>query len=291
MRTSVFAATEEKIISVYQAEISMNSWLVGGIPSDPDLMEAWIRKNMGVTREDEIQRLTAQTLIEIGALSPDDVSDPNVSYQSVEEAARVVAKKTSMTVFKRDTDGLYAESRTLMACLREAVSILFPYQAPDNIGKWGITKKAANGLFRETVSITPERIPILVPGPEGTLVRAVEPTGNFLFTGHVQNRSMLGRHEYIEDAVLRFNVNVVLDAVPEAAWEYIWVQAQQGGYGAMRSQQYGKFAVTAWEKIRQASGISAAEILASNALNKAITEVAEQRKASRQKQLVTPAGV
>lgn len=149
--------------------------------------------------------------------------------------------------------------REVTVC-REATAILFPYSAEGEVGKWGPTKKAAQGLFREMVSVSPSVIPIMVRQEDGSLVQATAPD-TFLFTGHVQNRSMLSMHEFVEHAVVQFDINVVLDAVPQKAWPYIMVQAEQGGLGAKRSQQHGKFKTTSWEKVRGADAIVAADIL------------------------------
>lgn len=280
---SVFGSVSEKMVAVYRVQLTMTDKLVGGIPSSEDSMAGWIRTKMGVTKEDEIQRIMLGHLKDLTSDPENPIVDGAlVPFDDVKSTSDRLAKEMNGTRFNRDANGLVIESRIAAAMLRESVSILFPYHADGDVGRWGPTKKAANGLFREMVSISPSVIPIMVRQDDGSLVQAKNPE-MFLFTGHVQKRSMLSMHEYVEHAVVSFDINVVLDAVPQNAWPYIMVQAEQGGLGAKRSQQHGKFKTTAWEKVHGSTEILLSDILSPEQLAVAERKKKDAAKASKPK--------
>lgn len=238
--TSIFADKKSNLFRTYRAEIAFRDRIVGATPSDPKLIEGWLRSKMGLTREDEIRELTVRTLVDLGLYSTEDESELDTSFQSLSQAAETIAKKSQTQRFKRDEHGLYIEDRIVKAMLREVVSILFPYQAPNNAGKWGPTRKAARSFFVERVFVNPSRIHLGV----------AEPTGIDLFVGHVSGpqgpRSTLGYYEYVERARCTFDVIVMKDEVKDEQWGEIWALAEEIGLGAMRSQSFGRFDVEAW---------------------------------------------
>ena len=93
----------------YQAELLVTN-LCGGVPSDPNIAEGWIKSRLGVTNEAELKRITAQIMLE-RAVSP-------------EEAVAEVNKLKHTNGFKRDPQrGIYIEGRQVKAAFKEAVSV------------------------------------------------------------------------------------------------------------------------------------------------------------------------
>ena len=156
--TSIFSDQKASLFRTYRAEIQFRDRAVGATPSNPKLIEGWLRSKMGLTRGDEIRELTAKTLVDLGLYTTEDAQELDTTFDSLSQAADAIAKKSQTQMFKRDSEGLYLEDRIVKAMLREVISILFPYQAPNNAGKWGPTKKAARSFFVERVFVNPARI-------------------------------------------------------------------------------------------------------------------------------------
>lgn len=246
--TSIFASQKANLFRNYTAEIEFRGRIVGATPSDPKLIEGWLRSKMGLTREDEIREMTVRTLVDLGLYATENEDELDTTFGSLAQAAEAIAKKSQTQRFKRDEHGLYIEDRIVKAMLREAVNILFPYQAPNNAGKWGVTRKAARSFFVERVFVNPAKI----------YLGASEPTGIDLFVGHVSGpqgpRSTLGYYEYVERARCTFDVIVMKDEVKDEQWGEIWALAEEIGLGAMRSQSFGRFDVLAWGPTTPSNG-------------------------------------
>jgi hypothetical protein len=70
-------------------------------------------------------------------------------------------------------------------------------------------------------------------------------------TGPNGPQSTLGYHEYVAQPAIEFGVLVVRDAMSVAQWADIWTLAQHIGLGAVRSQGYGRFRLTDWQRVDQ----------------------------------------
>lgn len=79
--------------------------IVGGTPTDPKMIENWLKANMPNVTEEERAKLAATTV--------EAVKD------TVDEAAGKM-----WTTFKRDEKGIYIEGRQLKAAFKEAANIL-----------------------------------------------------------------------------------------------------------------------------------------------------------------------
>lgn len=250
--SGIFDAYRDEVFATYSAELRFRDRVVGGIPSNPKLIEAWLRTKMGVTAEEEVHALTAQTLKELGVEL--DETDPNTAFDSLAAASETIAKQSHLTMFKRDQHGLYLESRIVKAMLKEVVSVLYPGSvaaatdreaaAEMRAHRWGQTGKGPKSAVAEWIAIEPDRIHLGV----------MEPTGIDLSVGHVTGpqgpRSTLDLYEYVEQAPIAFEVMVLQDRVRDLYWPHIWVAAQESGLGSKRSQGFGRFDVLKWERVR-----------------------------------------
>jgi hypothetical protein len=236
---SIFEHVRGQVYTRYAVTLVMRDRLMGGIPKDPTIVEAWLRQKAGITnRTEDLRQFMLRTLSELG-----HPVTPEMSWEEIEELSERVSAVRHTQGFKSDERGLYIESRAIKAMIKECVSILYPYQAPNQVGRWGPTRKAALNFVAERVFVEPDRVYLGRERPDG-----VE-----LFIGHTTGpqgpRSNLTYHEYVERAELQFELLVAGDLVPHEAWPRIWALAQENGLGALRSQGYGRFDVTRFDRV------------------------------------------
>lgn len=242
---SMFAKASAERYPRYGVSLTFIGNLAGGVPKSTSLIEGWLRSKMGVTDEQEMYRqvlLTMQSRFDVPIpeidelLQKAEITAPE--YQTAVATAERVAEEDKTTGFKRDANGvLYVESRQIKAMLKENTSILFSDQ------RWGPTKKGARSYLTERVFVKPDRIPLGV----------TEPSEIHMQIGHVTGpqgkRSTLGYHEVVTGASIHFEVLVLDDAIKSEWWNGIWPSAELNGLGALRSQGFGQFVVTAFERI------------------------------------------
>lgn len=167
----VFRDMTDSVFSRYALAINWRDRLAGGTPSDPKLIEGWIKaKAPGMTADIERRHLLVRTLQEMGvqedALDGQDLM--SVSMEQLEEAASKVVASKGANGFKRPnrrvaSDGtvihtgyLAIETRHLKAGIKEWVNILFAGT------RWGATKKAPKGFTAERVFINPLLDPAII---------------------------------------------------------------------------------------------------------------------------------
>lgn len=231
--TSIFSNAETGLFTTYSVQLVFRDKLLGGIPKQANIIESWLRTNTGLTdNPTELRRMLVKTLEELGL----DVEE-GMTFEELQEASKKLAGSSHTNGFKLDANGLYIEDRQVKAMIKEAVNILFAGQ------RWGVTKKGPRGFTSERVFVSPSHISLGRSEPDGTemmIVHASTPQGP---------RTSLAYHEYVEGATIDFNVMVANDDVDEAHWPLIWTLAQENALGACRSQSYGRFDVTRWDKI------------------------------------------
>lgn len=244
------------VFVTYSARLRFRDRVMGGTPKNPKIIEGWLRSKAGIEQEEEIRRATLRTLLELGA----EVT-PDMTFEELEKASEALAASRQTNGFKLGEQGLYLESRTVKAMLKESVNILYPHGS----GKWGSRKttdrksgeekdvggKGAKSFVAERVFVSPDRL----------WLGRTEPDGVEMFIGHVMGKagpqSTLTYHEYVEGAVIEFDVMVLRDEVRAEYWPEIWVHCQENGLGALRSQGFGRFDIERWER-KDAKAASAA---------------------------------
>lgn len=216
----------------YKFEVQLRlSTIAGGTPSDQRVAEGWIKTKLGLDKDEEIQRMVAETMVERGITQ--------------EEAAEEVSRNKNLNGFKRDASGLYIEGRQIKSMLKEDISIA---AAVDKlpIRGWGKTSKWIYGFFAEHVFI-----------PE-TTVHLKTPSGNYVtepseviqrFVKTKLGQTGIQYEEVCYDVVIDFTV-VTDYEFKDRDWAMIWTTGEQNGLGASRSQGYGRYEVTRWEQVR-----------------------------------------
>jgi hypothetical protein len=139
---------------------SVFSRLAGGTPSDPKLIEGWLKSKMpGMTSDIERRHMLVRTLEEMGTTLPEGTDIMSVSMEQLEEAAAKVAASRGANGFKRPNrvvaeDGtvvhpgyLAIETRHLKSGIKEWINILFAGT------RWGLTKKAPKSFAAEHVFV------------------------------------------------------------------------------------------------------------------------------------------
>lgn len=224
--------TEAALFTIYRAKLVFRDRLMGGVPRHPKIIEGWLRAKMSITDEEELMMIGRQTLIELGYPGAGDMT-----YEEISRVVEEYAESKHTNGFKRDEHGLYIESRQVKAMLKECMNVLYATE------RMGPTKKGAKSFLAERVFIDPNCIHL----------GRMEPDGVGLVIGHVRGpqgpQSNLTYHEYVDNAEITFTVKVTEDAIPHVFWPRLWVQAQDNGLGAVRSQGYGRFDIEAWEVI------------------------------------------
>jgi hypothetical protein len=225
--------TTTDLWTTYHASIVFRDKLMGGTPKDPKIIEGWLGKKAGITDEEELRQATLRTLVELGYDVP-----AGATYAEMMAAVENLAGVKQTEGFRQCEGGLYLESRTVKAMLKESTHILFAG------GKWGQTGKGPRAFLAERVFVNPDRI----------LLGRTEPDGVYTFIGHVEDRqgrrATLAYIEYVETATLAFDVLVARDSIKADDWPQIWVHAQENGLGAKRSQGFGRFDIVGWDVVR-----------------------------------------
>jgi hypothetical protein len=218
----------------FRATIEVGT-LVGGIPSDPNVARGWLETKLkGVTSEEQIARLVAETMTERGVSS--------------DEALDIVNKLKNLNGFKRDTETgqLYYEGRQLKAAMKEAISVAVSVGKIEQRG-WGNTKKWISGFFPEHVFILEDQLLLYVPGDKGGLVPVKDATGVLQQFVHTRHGSSIQYQEYVSRATFHFTVVTDYDFT-DRDWGMLWTTGEMNGLGASRSQGYGTYKVTRWAK-------------------------------------------
>ena len=223
MTEGVFADWRTRSFPItFHGEILVGT-LVGGVPSDPNVAKGWIESKIKDGNQQRIQELIATTMIE-----------RNVTQA---EAVKIVNDLKNLNGFKKDPEhGLFVEGRQLKAALKEAVSVAVAAGKLE-MTKWGNTRKWLTNYFPEHVFVVEERL----------YVGLQEPTGVFQQFVHTHKGSSVQYQEYVEKVAIPFTVVTDHDFT-DKDWAMIWTTGELQGLGASRSQGYGTYTVTKWEK-------------------------------------------
>lgn len=198
--------------------------IAGGTPTDPNVAEGWIKTKLGAT-DDLVRQMVAETMVDRGV--------------TADVAAEQVAMNKHLNGFKRDEQGLYIEGRQLKAALKEAASCAVAAGKLNGRG-WGKTNKGLLSYLAEHVFIVEDRLHLGVTEPSGINQRFV----------HTFRGSGIQYEEYVTDAKIDFTVMADHD-FSERDWAAIWTSGEQQGIGASRSQGYGRYEVTRWDRIKE----------------------------------------
>lgn len=194
--------------------------IAGGIPTDPNVAEAWLRKKLGVEHDDLLRAQVAEVMVERGV--------------DADTAAEEVVKNNHLNGFKRDPEhGLYIEGRQLKAAIKEACSVAV---ASGKLGKrWGETGKGLVNFAAEHVCVVEDRLYLGTHQPSRVVQRFI----------HTFRGAGIQYEEVVEDVKFTATIKSDWKFTPEE-WAILWLTGQEQGIGASRSQGYGRYTVTEW---------------------------------------------
>ncbi len=221
MTESVFAKYNKTSWPYRFAGSLLVGTIAGGTPTDQKVAEGWLKTKLGA-KDDLLREMVAETMAERGV--------------TADEAAAIVDTNKHLNGFKRDDNGLYIEGRQLKAALKEAASVAVAAGKLEMRG-WGKTNKGLLGFLAEHVHIIEDRLHLGVTEASGITQRFVH---TFRGTG-------IQYEEYVADAKISFTVETDYKFTDEQ-WAHIWLTGERQGIGASRSQGFGKYTVTSWEK-------------------------------------------
>lgn len=197
--------------------------IAGGTPTDPKVAEGWLKTKLGIDKEDLIREKVAEVMVE-----------RNVT---ADEAVKEVDSLKHLNGFKRDENGLYIEGRQLKAAVKEAASVAVAAGKLNGRG-WGKTNKGLLSYVAEHIFVVEDRLYLGVAEATGIAQRFVH---TFRGTG-------IQYEEYVEDAKVDFTVISDHDFT-EKEWAAIWLTGEKQGIGASRSQGFGTYEVTRWDRL------------------------------------------
>lgn len=197
--------------------------IAGGTPTDPKVAEGWLKKQLGVTDEEQIRQLVAKLVVERGITAEQALAEAN--------------DLKLLNGFKRDEKGLYIEGRQLKSGLKEAASVAVA-AGKLSLRGWGKTNKNLLNYLSEHVFVVEERLHLGVAEASGVNQRFV----------HTWRGDAIQYEEYVTDAKIHFTVITDHDFTRKE-WGMIWLTGQQQGIGASRSQGYGTYELVEWEQV------------------------------------------
>lgn len=219
---SIFDTFQQKAYPYqFDGELTVGC-IAGGTPTDPKVAEGWLKKKLGADKDDEIRALVASTMVERGV--------------GLEDATTIVDAQKHLNGFKKDADGLYIDGRQLKAALKEAANVAVGAGKLTQRG-WGKTNKGMLSYLAEHVFVVEDKLYLGVNEPTGVNQRFV----------HTFRGSGIQYEEYVEEARIQFTVISDHDFTDDE-WATIWTTGQQQGIGASRSQGYGRYEVTKWDR-------------------------------------------
>lgn len=219
---SVFAEYRTKMYPHRFAGQLLVGCIAGGTPTDPKVAEGWLRTKLGA-KDDQIREMVAEVMVERGV--------------TADEATEIVNTNRHLNGFKRDEGGLYIEGRQLKAAIKEAASIAVAAGKLNGRG-WGKTNKGLLSYVAEHVFVVEDRLHLGVAEATGISQRFV----------HTFRGSGIQYEEYVEAAKVDFTVISDHDFSADE-WAAIWTAGEQNGVGASRSQGFGRYEVTRWDRL------------------------------------------
>lgn len=221
---SVFASLQKKAFPYrFVGTLSVDR-ICGGVPSDPKVAEGWLRKKMQLSDDAALQEELSKVVLE--------------RKMTQDQAVTAIASAKCLNGFKIDDEhGLYIEGRQLKAAIKEAASVAVA-AGKIEMRNWGVTRKYLSGFLAEHVFVVQERLYLGRTEPDGRLQKFVQ-----TFRGPA-----IQYEEYCGNVDIEFEVWSDWD-FPAKDWANIWLCGEKQGIGASRSQGYGTYAVTRWDRL------------------------------------------
>ena len=198
----------------YAVGLTFVDKFLGGVPKDPEIIRAWL--NSEATRKKlERKGLTVADVLPEVMTATEVLSDQ-------EEAA--------WSGFRKDAEGIYIAAHQIPAMLHDAANLLQLHKEVQ-----GLKNTLTRGVY-----VRPDHVHFKdKPMPDGS-----EEWGARV-QGIRGPRSILQKHDYVENAEVEFTVSVIDNGkLSEKNLRRMFYVSQEMGMGAARPRGYGKFKVT-----------------------------------------------
>lgn len=228
----------------FQGELYLKQ-ILGGVPSDPRVVEGWLRTKLGIDKEQQIQRAVLE-IIEKRGITKEEATAELAATQNLNGFYRsrcIDCAHLEGICQKPDAHQLYIEGRQLKAAIKEAASVAVAAGRLDARG-WGRTNKGLLSYIAEHVMVVEDILPLW--REDGSPVTSPDKVNQHFV--NTRFGSAIQYQEMVQGAVIKFTVISDHD-FKEKEWAQIWVGGEQQGLGASRSQTYGRYSVTRWDAV------------------------------------------
>lgn len=228
MASSVFASFVPKAWPHRYAATFHVDTIAGGTPSDPNVAEGWLRSKLSNDKDALIAEAVSEIMIERGI--------------TADQAAAELDKLKHLNGFKRDASRngeLFVEGRQLKAGIKEAASVARAVgKLPD---RWGLTRKGITNFVAEHIQVLEDKLHLGVTEPS----RVLQSFPKNARTG----QTGIQYTEICEN--VDFSCTIISDYLFSAEeWAMLWLTGEYQGIGASRSQSFGRYSVTKWDKLK-----------------------------------------
>jgi hypothetical protein len=265
---SIFADHASKIYQYrYAVQLHVGK-LVGGTPTDPDVAGGWVRTKMGITSEEAVTAAVEEVMKKTPGLTAEAAMDEvaarrnlsgfkrrfdtptarMVQRQAVERGIEVLDRDGKTKTLRRYSQAdaeriigeLLIEGRQIKAMIKEAAMISVGAGHIEARG-WGATKKSMLNFLVEHMFVPDDEVLLGVTDPS-------EVNQSFV---HTWRGSGIKLEEVLRDAVVDFELLCDYDftAKERDFFKTVFVVGEQNGLGASRSQGFGRFKVTKFDKL------------------------------------------
>jgi hypothetical protein len=225
---SVFADAMDKAWPhKYNASLLVSA-LAGGVPSDPNVAEGWLKSKLA-DKDELIRERVAEVMAERGI--------------DADTAAREVDMLKHLNGFKRTPSGqLYIEGRQLKAAIREAANVARAVgKLPD---RWGLTRKGITGFVAEHIMVMENELALFAPDGKTPVTEPDKVLQSFPKNART-GQTGIQYTEVMDAAVIHCTI-IADHPFSRDEWAMLWLTGEQQGVGASRSQGFGKYEVIEW---------------------------------------------
>jgi hypothetical protein len=193
----------------FSVHIQFRDVILGGRPMAQDLLERWLKE-----REVKIssgQDLQCVRRSDLKAIKSTDI------------------KASAWNTFESDKEGLFIEERNVKGMLRDAGLM-------SKVGKHsGFPDIVRNGIFTKPEKIHLKRNGSTLKKPDGYIDRVAHPKVR------CRTRGVLKRLDFVRQPTIDFELWVASVTLSDEEVRSLFLQGQEVGLGASRTQGFGKF--------------------------------------------------
>lgn len=244
MDRSVFAAYDAQSWPYqFTCELSLVN-ICGGVPSNPRVIEGWLRTHLAPS-DDLIKEVIAETMADRG-ITMEEAVDEVAKSRHLNGFRRIHVPGCDLDCHDRETCQLSIRRYQIEALLKEAKSIAVNEGKLPAAGWGNATDKRYHRGIKEWF---PEHVHVAALSPPDDTIPLGVTAPSFVEQKFVHSRfgSSIEYVEVCDNISIEFRVKTDHKFTDEQ-WAMIWTTAQENGLGANRSQGYGKFAVTRWDR-------------------------------------------